>query len=482
MASSVLRPATRPATPPVEVDEAPQRYARAVRVALALVAVAGAVATGCRSGLSWDGSYILLATLHEQRPFITHGRLTSNLLLWPVVGLSGVTSNVYVLAAAFTAVWAAVPFVALLLSWLVVRRRRPALILWPAMGICVVTLPGQFFFASEALGAAQLFWPVVAWVCVGAPRRWLPCMAAICVAVALLHPAGGGLLLVGGCALGVLAWRRPSRRRLLAAGGSGLVIAGAVRIAAIENTGYEGSSFRAEVLRDHFANAVLGAPLLALLATSVVLLATALPAARARDHVRGVALGVAAVAMLVWAAQPTWWAEGLNYRSWGAIVSAGFMALLVVTALVLPDRGGKPDPPGNGAHGNGGHGSTRGPDLRAAPDADRGPWLVAAAGGLFALVVTVQSVGWAHALERLSEALPAEGCAPVAGVVPGARTAAAHWGVRSTSLLLQGRKPRSVLTDADVTCAGMGTDDLPLAPYEATRRQGWFDLSGIGRP
>lgn len=448
--ATVLTPSEASAGSPRTADPAAM-YGRAVRVAVALTALGGLVAALCRSGLAWDGSYILFSTLHEQRPFITHGRLTSNLMLWPVVALSSVTHNLTVLGIVFTALWAAVPCLALVLCWLLVRHRRPSLVRWPTLGICLVTLPGQFFFASEALAAAQLFWVVVLWVCVDMPRRWLPGVIGVSVAVELFHPAGGGLLIVGGAAIGVLVVRRPDFRLARTLCALAFVGGGVLRMEAIERTGYEGDSFRWAVLGDHFDTAVKGAPLLALVA--LVLTVVALAVAHRPDVLAGAGITLAGGIFVVWALHPQWWGQALNYRSWGPLISAGLMGLcaLATAGRRTPERAGRP--------------------------------LLVPMAAVYTAVIVVQSLLWRAELVRLADGLPeARGCRHVAEIFPRAGLPVAHWGVRTTSLLMQNRTPTTLVVNSDVQCADFGQDRLPLAPYESTPRSGWFDLSGVARP
>lgn len=428
-------------------------HGRAVRLALVLLALSGAVASLCRSGLAWDGGYILFSTLHEQQPFITHARLTSNVMLWPIVALSAITDNLAVLSIAFTAVWAAVPCLALALCWLLLRSRRPDLIRWPALGICLVTLPGQFFFASEALAAAQLFWVVLMWICVGMPRRWLAGALALSVAVGLFHPAGGGLLVVGAAAVAVLVVRRPEFRAARSGCALALAAGGVLRIRAIERTGYEGDSFRWDVLRDHFDTAVRGAPLIALILLALTLAGFVLGARKPAGLLAGTGVGLAGVVLVIWAAQPTWWGSALNYRSWGPLISAGVMGFC---ALVTAGRAEPANVPAR-------------------------PFIVPMA-AVYGVVIVLQSLLWRGELVRLADGLPQpDGCRHVSDMFSRTGLPVAHWSVRATGLLLENRAPSALVINGDVQCADFTGDQLPLAPYETTARTGWFDLNRVGR-
>src|SRR5262249_43316623 len=67
-----------------------------------------------------------------------------------IVALPLPNAEVGKLQATFGLSYGAVPFLALLLSWWAVRDGSPHLLLWPALGIGGIMLPGIYFLVAEA--------------------------------------------------------------------------------------------------------------------------------------------------------------------------------------------------------------------------------------------------------------------------------------------------------------------------------------------
>jgi hypothetical protein len=117
-------------------------YFGLIIAALGFAAVSGAT-------MSWDVSYILFKILDLQSPFLPHGRLVNIPLHWIVLLVNRFTSDLSVLQTVFGLVYAAIPFMALALSWWVVRGYAEPLFIWVALGVGFGTLPGQLCFACE---------------------------------------------------------------------------------------------------------------------------------------------------------------------------------------------------------------------------------------------------------------------------------------------------------------------------------------------
>lgn len=432
---------------------------RSPLVAVAVMAAGAAIATWARAGLAWDGGYILFATLNEQQPFITHFRISSAVLLAPTLLASRLTDDLDLLAAVFTASFAVVAPLALWLCRVVTRRERPDLFVWGAIGIALVTLPGQFFIVSEAIVAIQLTWVVVLWVGSGTPRRHLPLAVALLVFVAFLHPAAGGLLaivafLLVGQAVG------DARARWWRLGAAALLLgAGALRVLAIEDAGYERETFNLYWVGTWFRRAVWGLPLAALLATAGLALLVVLAGRWRRGGatlpaVAGGAVGAAGTALLVWAFENRW-GYALDYRGWAPLVSAPFLFLAGVDALWVRRPADRPA-------------------LRAVP-------VLCAL--VFTAVLGVQSLRWTDAtaaLEAAVAALPGP-CEENADLPVLAGTPLWHWAVRAQSLLVQDRSPDRIVMGDPLPCTDVRPGEpLPLAPYETTPREGgWFDLRAL---
>jgi hypothetical protein len=174
--------------------------ARAIFLPVAVGVVAAAM-----SGLPLfqDGSSYLLELLLTHSA-VRHHRLSVVLLQIPTrammrtVGMLhlGDSRAVPLVRLAFAASYAAVPLVALGLSWLIVRRRRPDLLVWPALVILFVNLV-NFSWVSELLIGIQLSCPLLlaTVLLLGTPTYWL-LTALLLPIVWLLHPLLAPLFLV----------------------------------------------------------------------------------------------------------------------------------------------------------------------------------------------------------------------------------------------------------------------------------------------
>jgi hypothetical protein len=139
--------------------------------------------------LVWDGSFYLFSILDSQDFFCPHDRMSNVIIQFPVLIASHYfTENLAVLRFIFSLQYALIPFLSLLISWIVVRR-TPRLFIWPALGICIATIPGQFIFVSEIVIALQLAWPVLL-ILIVPPQGNASWIAALLLSLTIffLHP------------------------------------------------------------------------------------------------------------------------------------------------------------------------------------------------------------------------------------------------------------------------------------------------------
>src|SRR5512143_929329 len=158
---------------------------------LLILALSYAVISG--AALAWDGGYYLFRMLDAQSPVFVQYRYSVIPLHCAVVLLSRLTENVAYLRLAFSAVYVVIPLAALLLSWWVLDRPSRRLFVWPALGICLGTLPGQMFFVSESMIAVQLFWPVLLIQLRRVPGGSALTLAVLSGVVFLTHPVSAVL-------------------------------------------------------------------------------------------------------------------------------------------------------------------------------------------------------------------------------------------------------------------------------------------------
>jgi hypothetical protein len=180
----------------------------------AILALTAVYACWCRAPLIWDGAYQFNATLIAQRPYFYGTRFHTYLLWMPTVWASGVTSNVNILQAIYGLPFLLTPAVALLLSWWMVHKHRPQLILWAIFGIAAAALPGQIFVINDSIFQQHLFWPIFMGIFVplSIPKK---IVIGILAVFQMVHPIGMLLFFTAAaCALAVGLIDKPNRRRM----------------------------------------------------------------------------------------------------------------------------------------------------------------------------------------------------------------------------------------------------------------------------
>src|SRR5205085_6855487 len=90
------------------------------------------------------------------------------------------------------------PAVGVALSWWIVRRQAPYLIIWPIFGICAATLPGQIFIINDSIFQQHVFWPVFMSVFV---TLSFPQVAMLAAVVVFQYSHAIGIVLLGGASV-----------------------------------------------------------------------------------------------------------------------------------------------------------------------------------------------------------------------------------------------------------------------------------------
>jgi hypothetical protein len=232
-----------------------------VTSALVLAALSGV-------GLAWDGAYTLFSILDSQSPQVSYGRFTQIPLHWLVVQASGVTNDLTVLRTAFGLVYAASTLLALVASWWILRSQgesRP-LFVWAALGIGLGTLPGQACAVCQAVTCVQLFYPILLAILIRMPRRTIPVVAFLAVAIFFLHESAIPLFALGaGVAVLVALQGRGERRSMFrwALALAGLSTAALLRFLLFHSP-YQAGELSLQVLVARFYQSVAGLPIGAL--------------------------------------------------------------------------------------------------------------------------------------------------------------------------------------------------------------------------
>jgi hypothetical protein len=215
-------------------------------------------------------------------------------------------------------------------------------------------------------------------------------------------------------------------------------------------------------------------PLLALCcAGAAALLALAVPLLNRRDkspwtrYIRigeVLAIGGAAVLLVLWARDPQAWRLAKEYHRFAPFISMGFMLLAALEAIGY------------------------GPQLRRHvaqfwPQRARTMQVIA---GAFAVVLVVQSITWLHISDGLRTAVARSPwtCVSLAPIASIKGTALDDWSAAYLALLQQGRTPQQLILADD----GCGRTDFaagvrlnPDLDPSVVRRwdDGWFDLDSV---
>ena len=201
------------------------RWTVAILLASSAMAVGLAVAAIARLPLLWDGAWFLLHALDSSTPTFLFRRAIHVALQAPAMVTATVTGDAWIASVVFSATYVAVPLIALLAAWRVVREERPELIAWAALGIALVALPGLVFFISEGAMVAHLAWALVLAAALGRVGRHRVLVVVLVAVMAVSHPLAGPTL----AAVGAVAWL--ARRRGI--GNDGRLVAWSFLVAGI---------------------------------------------------------------------------------------------------------------------------------------------------------------------------------------------------------------------------------------------------------
>lgn len=417
--------------------------------------------------LTWDGSYILLNVLWTQAPFAPHERWTNIIVQAPVVVLSKWIGDPTTLGILFSACYAVIPLISLAASWYVVRNES-RLFIWPAVGIGLVSLPGQAFFVSEAMFSAQLFWPVLLAIAIGLPARTIWLVVVLSLAIGFAHPIGI-VLLVGAAAACFINQRKVRKTHSWWALTAFLVAAAllAVRFLLTKNA-YESDQISLSALQYQTRASLASGPLIGLGATYAgglaLLVAKLLPSSIAR-LIRSVAIMaflLAAGSFIGWAADPHAWTQTLEYR--GLMLFASMP--IYVMAFTDAGAAGRPELDR----------LVRGP-LKSA---DATSWVAIAT---WVCVLSIQSLSWHNTLAdfRMYMTDTPTACVPESRIHGVDKSPLHHWSITPLSLLISGRVPAQIVLPG-TQCGMPLTDGFPIGDFEVRHWDArWFDNSPLQR-
>jgi hypothetical protein len=355
--------------------------------------------------------------------------------------------------------------VSVAVSWWVVRRDAPWLMIWAVFGVAAGTLPGQVFIINDSIWQQTLFWPLFLSVFVRLTKPQIVVLSILGI-FQFVHQIGVPLLAGAAMAAGIVAYidreNRPWLRRRATVMGSLAMIAIAKiiitnHIPALEDT-YAEQEFAWWRVRQCFEMGVEGWPLAGLMwmwfASLFVLLQS-----RLRDAFLRRFLGVCAVLFVAvaggiwvyWASDGQRWWKALDYRRWILPLTLPFFAFAFLdVCLAAATRRGSLDE-----------------DSRS-PGTVRGAvaFLLAC---VFAAVLGMQATVWSRLLHRVVAEVdrspqPAIALESMNWI---RQTPLDHWGTCDAVTFLEGKVPRKLLVT-----------ELLLPKLRARRptvpNQGWF--------
>lgn len=452
---------------------APGRSAVAVAVGAGLMAVGLGIAALARAPLTWDGAWFFVRTADTAMPTFLARRAIHAVLEAPLIVVTRATGDVDLGSLAFSIPYVLVPLVGWLAAWRVVRHERPDTMLWPALGICLVTLPGQVFFLIEGSIITHLAWALLLAAAMGSVGRHRGMVVALTALIAISHPFSGPTLI----GIGLVAALAPVARSRVAEpdpdpGGAtrppgrdgrwvaaGFLALGSVATVAslVLRSAYEIEMSTLDELIAKFRAAILDPATVAPLAAWAIGL---LAAVRIRPRVRLAAITtillVTTAVLIGWALDPIAWASALRFRAWPVLLAVPVAALAVADVL------------------------------RPAPWRDRRLVLVAAP-LVMAVVLGVQATSWVALRDRLAAALAASAVPCVEGTPLRwiAGTALDHWSLTSLAIADEGRDPRH-LALVDRSCAAALAADrrsvvIKATPFDHDERpvDGWWGFERL---
>jgi len=430
--------------------------------AVILAAIAVLIAATAGAILLYDGAWFLFALLDTHRIEIPQLRISFALMQWPAIWVAEWTDSVPLTRFVFSLVVMAMPPISIALCWWIVRKTAPWLIIWPALGIFLVDLPGQMHWVATSIRTNQLFWPILMAVLVGVPANTIPALFVLFVVALFMHPQVTVYVFAGACAAAWIAWNHPEDREKLKSAAI-LLVFGALFRYGILSGGYEEqeASFSSQI--GQWQRSVLWLPLILLISTLAVAIVlwlrrhTSFAGVAGRRGTILIALLVApgVVCMAIWAADPTLWKTAIDYRGpsmWHSLVIMG-MAFL---DAAWPHR-----------------------ETESQSDTRLRIRISNMAAMVFCVVIALQSLTWHLELNKIRDAMAgSDGGCIAAESLPGFEESPLNfWSLPPASLGLQSTKPNFVVLPKHLCDTAVATGRIPMDLTAPDRDRGGLHMN-----
>jgi hypothetical protein len=431
-------------------------FERAVAIFFAMILLALGIASFAEAALTYDGSFVFFRLLETHQFIYDFDRVLNLVVEVPVMVATHLTENVHILGILLSAGCCSIPILGLAVSWLVCRD-HPSLLIWPAMSIGLASLPGEFFFFADPIMVATLFWPALLTVLVGASPTTLGLVAILTILAAATHPAATAFsAAIALCALAA-AIRRPRLRQRSLWFALFLALIFLERML-IPLSDYERGAITSQIVTYTFARAIYGWPLVALGLIALAALGCIFPRRSQSVVVVIVPLIAAGGALVAWALNPANWVGCIDYRYWTTPITLAFMGGAAIEGLWLPRS------------------SERLLKTRT--------YAILLVGGIFLVVLSIQSIEWQQMNLRMREELvnSGQGCVAFTSLDWLRDTALNHWGAAFNAIEVQGRRPDTLLLPHDLACHMfvLNRSALLVSQGEFVYQRGingWFDFS-----
>ncbi len=416
-------------------------------IAVLIAAIAGAI-------LLYDGAWFLFTILDTHRINIPQLRISFALMQWPAVWVAEQSGSLPFTRFVFSLIVMAMPPLSIALCWWIVRKDAPWLIVWPALGVLIVDLPGQMHWIATSIRTNQLFWPILLAVFIGMPDRVVPLVAILLISALFMHPQVSVYLIAGACAAAFLAWQRPEQRQRLLGAATVFVFAAFYRYGLL-SAGYEAEEASWSNQIGQWERSVLWLPLVALVSALAVAILLVLRQYGAWPRLTGtqgnrLLIGVSVpgiIALLVWASDPTLWRTAIDYRGpslWHSLIFMGVAFLDV--AIQHRQR-------------------------RTADGTRTRVQLSNAVAALFMMVIALQSLGWHGELNKMRDAMAAtEGGCIAAESLPGFEQSPLNfWSLPAASIGIQSTSPNFVVLPEHLCDTAIASGRIPMDLTNPTR-------------
>lgn len=418
-----------------------------VMPAVALATLAILVAALAGAILLYDGAWFLFQVLDTHNISIPQLRISFALLQWPAVWVAESTGDLSLTRFVFSLTVMAMPPISIALCWWIVRKTAPWLIVWPALGIFLIDLPGQMHWIATSIRTNQLFWPILLAIFVGMPDRVVAVAVILLISALFMHPQVSAFFLAGAAAAAFLAWQRPEQRERLLGTALVLTFASVFRLG-ILGGGYEEQEASWSNQIGQWERSVLWLPLIALVATLIIGILLVLRQYGASPKLEGksgnIILAAVAIpgviALIIWASDPTLWRHAIDYRGPSMWHSLIIMGVAFLDVIVQHRR-------------------------RRTSEATRLRIYVSNAAALvFCVVIALQSFTWHGELNKMRDAMAVSetGCI-AAESLPGFEDSPLNfWSLPPASIGIQTTSPDYVILPEHLCNQAVATGRIPM--------------------